>query len=257
MAALDKTTSMNGGIAFHTTHWTQIVNASSSDEPVRKAALEELLGRYWRPVYYYLRCKGYGSEETKDLSQSFFQDVVLGHGLIQRADRTKGRFRTFLLTALDRYVASVHRAEKAIHRTPEGGLMHLADIDDLRMVGPAHSAAPAEAFDYAWASALLDEVLGEVEQECHEKGRATHWQMFRARIIQPVLDGAESPTLAQLCETHGIPSVVKVSKMTMLVRRRFRALLRQHVRQFVDSDADVDDEIRYLMRILARETEKS
>jgi len=104
-----------GGIqeTFLTTHWSLIEAVGASDDDRRKALLGLLLNRYWKPVYCYLRRKGYNNEDAKDLTQGFFQEVVLGRKVIEKADRSKGRFRTFLLTALDNYVINVHTAETA------------------------------------------------------------------------------------------------------------------------------------------------
>jgi len=238
--------------AFHTTHWTEIFDARSGDEPRRQAALQELLGRYWEPVYCYLRCKGYDSEAAKDLTQGFFHKVVLGRGLFARADRAKARFRTFLLSCLDRYVAKVHRAETAKQRMPEGGLVSLEHIDWLNVPEPVHYTTPSEVFDYAWASALLDEVLVQVGRKCRQTGNPTDWEVFRARFLLPIMQNAESPPLADLCEKYSISNKAKASKMILRVKRLFRAALRRQVRQFVDSDGEVGEEIPYLMRVFFR-----
>ncbi|NQT84454.1 sigma-70 family RNA polymerase sigma factor [bacterium] len=190
----DETTTVEWNGAFHTTHWTDIFDAMSHDEPRRQAALGELLGTYWKPIYCYLRCKGHGREAAKDLTQGFFHEVVLGRGLIQRADQAKGRFRTFLLTCLNRYAANVLRAETTKQRMPEGGLVRLEDVDWLNAPEPAHSASPLEAFDYAWASALLDQVVAEVAGECLETGNYTYWELFQARVLQPIMENADSPS---------------------------------------------------------------
>jgi len=247
----DQTTSEGWDGAFHTTHWTHIFKVQSGDERLQRAALEDLLARYWKPVYCCLRSKGHAHEEARDLTQGFFHEIVLGKGLIQKADRARGRFRTFLLKALDRYSANVHRAQKARQRMPKGGLVRLEGLTELNIPEPIHRATPVEVFDYAWASALLDQVLAEVAGECRDTGNATHWELFRARVLQPIMDNAESPSLAHLCQKHGISKRVKASKMIMAVKRRFRAVLRGHVRQFVDSDVEVDDEIRHLFIIFS------
>jgi len=247
----DQTTSEGWDGAFHTTHWTHIFKVQSGDERLRRAALEDLLARYWKPVYCSLRSRGHPHEEAKDLTQGFFQEIVLGKGLVEKADRARGRFRTFLLTALDHYSANVHRSQKAKRRRPEGGLVQLEQLTELNIPEPIHHATPAEVFDYAWASALLDQVLAEVAGECRETGNATHWELFRARVLQPIMDNAEAPSLAHLCQKYGISKKGKASKMIMAVKRRFQAVLRRHVRQFVDSDAEVDDEIHYLLMIFS------
>ncbi len=113
MGKYDRTELGGQGGAFETTHWTEILSARTLDENRRKATMDKLLGRYWKPVYCYLRRKGRDNETAKDLTQGFFQEVVLGRDLVQKAESQKGRFRTFLLTALDHYVTSVDRAETA------------------------------------------------------------------------------------------------------------------------------------------------
>lgn len=237
--------------AFHTTHWTDIFAARSRDEPRRQAALRELLERYWKPVYCYLRSKGYDREDAKDLTQGFFCEIVLGRGLIQQADRAKGRFRTFLLKALGRYVANVQRADQAKQRMPEGGLVRLEGISGRNVPEPLHFGTPPEIFDYAWASALLDQVLSEVAGECRQTGKATHWKVFRAKLLQPIMTDAQSPSLADLCKKHRIANEAKASNMIITVKRRFEAILRRHVRLLVDSDAEVYEEIRYLMKVFS------
>ena len=99
--------------SFETTRWTQIQAAKTHDLEHRRESVNTLLTRYWKPVYCYLRRKGYNNADAKDLTQGFFHEIVLGRELLQRADQTKGRFRTFLLTALDRYATSVHRKDTA------------------------------------------------------------------------------------------------------------------------------------------------
>jgi len=250
----DKTTTRGYDAAFHTTHWTEIFDAGSEDENMRQAALTELLKRYWKPVYCYLRRKGYDRESAKDLTQGFFHEILLGRSLIQHADRSKGRFRTFILMALDRYVTSALRTETRKRRMPEGGLVSLDDVDWLAI--PDRDGTPTQVFDYAWASTLLDVVVAEVAEKCRGKGNATHWELFQARVLRPILGNAESPSLADLCEKHGIPRKTKASNMIFAVKRRFRTVLRRTVRQFVDSDSEVDEEIHYLMRVLSRGGER-
>ena len=87
-------TDMGGaGQAFLTTHWSIIENVGSSDEDRNQALIGLLLSKYWKPVYCYLRRKGYDNEQAKDLTQGFFHEVVLGRNLIQKADQSRGRFR--------------------------------------------------------------------------------------------------------------------------------------------------------------------
>jgi DNA-directed RNA polymerase specialized sigma24 family protein len=236
---------------FHTTHWTEVFEARSRDEPTRRAALGHLLGSYWKPVYCYLRGKGWGHQDAKDLTQGFFHEAVLGRGLVQKADRTRGRFRTFLLKALERYAANVHRARIAKQRMPEGGFVSLEGIEESTVPEMPKFTSPSELFDYAWASALLDQVLAELREECGETGKSVHWRVFRARVLAPIMEERDPPTLDALCRKHRIPDAVKASNMIVTVKRRFQAILRRHVRQLVDSDSEAYDEIRHFIGIFA------
>jgi len=87
--------------SFQTTQWSVIERIAANGETDNHTLINDLLEKYWKPVYYYLRHKGHGNEEAKDLTQGFFQEVVLGRKLVHQAKRAKGSFRRFLLTALD------------------------------------------------------------------------------------------------------------------------------------------------------------
>lgn len=237
--------------SFQRTHWTRILSIRTDDDAHRETVANELLKTYWKPVYCYLRRKGYDNETAKDLVQGFFLEVVLGRELIQQADPAKGRFRTFLLTALDRYVTSVHRAESAAKRKPDARLLHLDGIgwDDVRQ--PAHAATPEETFNCAWASALLDDVLAALEHECAEAGKTHHWEFFCARILNPILANEKAAPVSDLCQRYGIESERKAWDITGAMKRRFEAILRRHVRLFVNSDGEVDQEICDLIEIFS------
>jgi DNA-directed RNA polymerase specialized sigma24 family protein len=242
---------------FPTTQWTDILEARSGDESCREAALGELLTRYWKPVYYYVRSKGRSPDEAKDLTQGFFQQVVLGRGLVQKAERARGRFRTFILTALNRYMTSVHRVERAKRRMPEGGLISLDGIEALNLLEPVCHPTASDAFDYAWASAILDQVLAEVAARCRAMGRNTYWEVFRIKVLAPILDNTEAPPLAEICAKFGVANEARASKMIFDVKRFFRDVMKNRIGQLVNSDDEVNDEIQYLMRVLSRSSRRS
>jgi len=236
---------------FETTRWTQIQKAKTHDQQRRQVSVNNLMDRYWKPVYCYLMHKGYSNEDAKDLTQGFFFEIVFGRELIQKADKAKGRFRTFLLTALDRYVTSVYRKQTAKKRLPEHGLAQLngVAIPDLPIADSKRT--PELAFNYTWATNLLDQVLATVKKEYCATGRAAYWEVFQATVVAPILDNAEAPSLAELCEKYGIESEKKASNMTITVKRRFSTALKHHLRQFVHSNSEVEDEFRALVEILS------
>jgi len=237
---------------FQTTHWTAIEQVRAGQPSHAQALIGELLKAYWKPVYCYLRHRGFGNEEAKDLTQDFFQEVVLGRDLIQLADRAKGRFRTLLLRALDRFLISVNRKQTARKRIPPEKLVPLEDerLHELPAeIGPLDGE---DAFNYAWVSQLLDRMLADVKAECLRQGMAVHWDLFYERVLRPILEDREPPPLAQLCARYGIKEATKVSNMIFAVKRRFQSALKRHLRQSVAHDADVREEIQELSRFLAR-----
>ena len=237
---------------FHTTVWSDVMGVQTLDPERRRIAQGVILGQYWKPVYAYLRRKGCDNEKAKDLTQGFFQEVVLGRGLIARADRKKGKFRTLLLTALNRYTVSVHRAETARKRAPANRPIPLDGIDLPGVPEPEDTMTPDQAFAHSWASELIDRVLTVVKAGCLEAGQEQHWQVFLRTVVEPSLTGAEAPSQAQLCRELGIDGESRISNMKVTVKRRFKTILRAWVRRFVSSDEDTEGEIRELMDILSK-----
>ncbi|MBN1509421.1 MAG: sigma-70 family RNA polymerase sigma factor [Sedimentisphaerales bacterium] len=251
MRRLDKTDMGGLRSTFTATRWSQMHAFTGLSPDQQKAVLDELTARYWRPVYSYLRRKGCDNEQAKDLTQGFFHEVVIGRQLIEQADESKGRFRTFLLTALDRYVISAHRHEAAAKRRPTKGTTPLDDTSDAISL-PDACLGPEEAFTYAWALDLLKEVLAQVERQCADDGKEVHWQLFRLRVLEPILTGQEPPSLGRLCDRFSLPAPVKAENMIVTVKRRFQTAMRDRVSQYVRSDEEVEQEIRDLMAILSR-----
>jgi len=239
------------GQAFETTHWTEIASARTLDQGRRRDAVGAVLARYWKPMYCYLRCKGYDNEEAKDLVQSFCQEIVLGHDLIQQADPAKGRFRTLLLTSLSHYASNARRARNRLKRSPGAPVLAFDTAAAEHMPELSREVTPDEAFNYAWASQLLDNVLAAVEAGCRHSGKDVHWEAFHERMVTPLVENTKPPSLSELCEKYHIPDEAKASNMIITVKRRFQAELARQVRLAVGSDADVEQEIGELMETLS------
>jgi RNA polymerase sigma-70 factor (ECF subfamily) len=240
---------------FQTTHWTLIEAARTLDDERRREVLGAILARYWKPVWAYLRWnrnrRPRTPEEAEDLTQGFFCEIVLGKGLIPSADRVKGRFRTFLLTALDRYVVNVHRHRSARVRSPAGRLLPLEWDAPAREFEPLDEATPQRAFLRAWAAALLDDALAEVEAECLQAGQSTHWAVFQAQVLGPIMNAEPAPPIDRTCRRLGIDKPKAAHNMAVTVKRRFRRILEERVRAMVAREEDVEAEIRDLIEALS------
>jgi len=242
---------------FQTTHWSEIRNARTHNEARRRIVIDGLIKKYWKPIYCYLRRKGYDNEPAKDLTQGFFHEIVLEKDIAHQADKAKGRFRTFLLTALNHYIISVHRANVASKRHPKDGVVSLEEFDEEAMTLAAKDMKPEDVFTYVWASVLIDDVLAEVKEGCLLDGKKAYWEVFRARVLDPILTGVKPITVSDLCQRFGIKNKVKVSNMIVTVKRRFQKAVIQRVRQYIDNDEEVKQEIQGLIKILSKNTQAS
>jgi len=235
---------------FPSTHWTVIREASPDDDAHSRRLINDLLADYWKPVYCYLRRRGHNNEQAKDLTQGFFQEIVLTRGLIQRADPARGRFRTLVLTALNNYLANVHRRETAQKRIPRHKLVPLEKADPGALPEVVRTITTDESFHYAWISELLDQMLEEVEAHCRGHGMAVHWNLFRDRVLRPTLEDTACPPLAELCARYDIDEATKASNMIFAVKRRLQGALKRYVRQSVACDDEINEEILELKQFL-------
>jgi RNA polymerase sigma-70 factor (ECF subfamily) len=249
-------TNMGGsGGAFLTTHWS-LIDGIQSGRDGNHALIGLLLDRYWKPVYCYLRRKGCDNEQAKDLTQGFFHEVVLNRNLTRRAEQRRGRFRSFLLHALNQYVIDQRREESALKRS--AGHRVSLDIADPPVIPQTISESrPEDSFNYAWKTALLDRVLTRVRSGCCEQGMEIHWKVFHDKVVEPILDNVQTPPLSEICARHAVADEAKASNMIVTVKRRFQAALREHVRNTVTSEDEVDDELREILRLLPKRAQDS
>ena len=248
----------SGGTArvFLTTQWSLIEDIKKHPDQDR-ALIGLLLERYWKPVYCYLRQKGYDNEQAKDLTQGFFHEIVLNLNLIQRADQLKGRFRTFLLFALNQYLMNEKRGETAKKNIPKEKIVSLDAVEPPVLPQSVIDSSPEDSYNYAWISALLDQVLSDVRRTCSEKDMEIHWCVFRDRIVEPMLRNAAAPTLKDICEKYGINSEKKASNMIVTLKRRFQAVLRQYICKTVATKSQTEDELKEIMKFLPKKTQHS
>jgi RNA polymerase sigma-70 factor (ECF subfamily) len=237
---------------FLTTEWTLIDHIRSGDKTSSAILMNDLLKKYWKPVYCYLRRKGFDNERAKDMTQGFFQEIVLERALIEHADKSRGRFRTFLLTALQQYIAEAHRKQNFRKAKPKGFLISLDELKSAQIPEAPAEFSPEDSFHYAWAAQLLDQLLEEVEAKCRAEGKAIHWQVFHDRVLRPIMEGAGAPSMEEICRQYDIESPGKASNMIVTVNRRFRAALNRHIRRLVVQDSDVEEEFQELIDIFAK-----
>jgi RNA polymerase sigma-70 factor (ECF subfamily) len=237
--------------AFLTTQWSLIENIKT-DQDRDKILIDFLLRQYWKPVYCYLRRKGYDNEQSKDLTQDFFHEVVLNRDMVGRAEQTRGRFRSFLLFALNEYLTKQNIKEKARKRIPKVKLISLDVAETPMLPQSVERASAEESYHYAWLSALLERVLAEVRTECYRQDMETHWKLFYHRIVEPIMSSLSPASLTDLSQEHGVGDTKKASNMIVTIKRRFRKALMQHVRRTLLSGDQASEEMEELLQYLPK-----
>jgi RNA polymerase sigma-70 factor (ECF subfamily) len=250
--ARDDQTEMGGDSPrLPTTHWSELAKLGAPVTTEHRAALAVLLQRYWKPVYCYLRRRGFNNEDAKDLVQEFFTSA-LEKELFQRADPTRGRFRAFLLACLDRFVANVQRAKRAKRRRPAKGIVSIQQLSEEMEIPfePSEDETPDKIFDRSWASELVLRVLRQLQKECHTTGKQAHYLVFHRRLIAPVLEGAEPPAMAELAEELGV-TPKQAANLLLTARRAYQRLLREEIKLYAASEDEVEFEVQDVFTYLA------
>ena len=234
---------------FPTTHWSQVALAADLDPRVKREALGCLLREYLPAFEAHLRhVLRQPADRADDLLQGFVCDQVVAADLLADADRGRGRFRTFLLTALDRYVARVWRTETAGKRAPAGGIASVDDCSNLKS-----AALPAsDAFDLAWARQVVTRALEQMRVECQQSGREQLWELFRCRTVAPLFDGTAAPRYQELVRRFGFESPSQASNALVTAKRMFARVLRSIVGEYSSGREEIERELTDLLDVFAK-----
>lgn len=244
--------------AFQTTSWSEVATASQGTDPPCLAALERLLRSCAPPMVVHLMTKFRLTEDDAgEAVQGFIVERVLQNRILAKADRTRGRFRTFILNALDNYYLNQVRDARARRRFPSGGLVSIDAVADFDP--PDSSDHPSIEFDGAWAVEVMREAAGRMERECAQSGRRDIWTLFQGRLLGPLLEDAPPTEFSALVEIIGIESSTKAAFLLTTGKRMFLRMLKAVVKGYVEATTDVDEEIEDLKIILssARAWERS
>jgi RNA polymerase sigma factor (sigma-70 family) len=232
---------------FITTRWTLVATAASGSDTRARDALAALCQAYWPPLYTYLRRHGHDREDAEDLVQGFFARL-LERGDVRSADADRGRFRSFLLTSLKRYVINEH--ERATTAKRGGTHFPLSlDFDEAERghsMEPRTDDTPERVFDRRWATISLDRAVQRLRDECHETGKGE----LADALLPYLTDVGDLPTYSDVGGALGLSEgAVKVAVHRL--RRRFGALLRHEIADTVIAPEDVEDEVRELIRAVS------
>jgi RNA polymerase sigma-70 factor (ECF subfamily) len=225
------------GHVFPATRWTLIL-AARTDGTRRRAALEELLAQYWRPLYVFARGRGLGPDEAEDLVQNLFADL-LERDFLVGLDPARGRLRSFLRTALVHHLSKRRTAARAARR---GGGVVPMDLADVEPVAPGDD--PERALDRAWARTVLARAMAALRKEYEDGVRGGPFAVVEQFF------GDAAPSYEEASRASGM-TIPQLKSFLHRARNRYRELVRAEVATTVDSDDDIDAELDSLMRALA------
>ena len=209
-------------------------------------ALEKLCQTYWYPLYAYVRRRGRSPEDAQDLTQEFFARLLEGNW-VERADRQKGKFRSFLLTAMNHFLSD--QWDKARAQKRGGGAIPVPlqlDTAETRFgLDPADRTTPEQVYERRWALALLDEVLRRLRREYEEEGKAEIFATLYPCLIGERTAQPYAELAAKLCVSEGT-----VKSAVHRLRQHYRRLLREEIAHTVSEPGEVDEELRHLFTVL-------
>jgi RNA polymerase sigma factor (sigma-70 family) len=237
--------STQDGAAFTTTHWSVVLEAQGLT-PAAQAALDKLCRTYWRPIYGFVRRKGVGPEEAKDLTQGFFA-LLLERRDLDAVRKEKGRLRSYLLTSLKHFLTNERNRAMAIKRGEGRRLIPLEDLREHERVGfePADTLAADQIYERRWALSVLDQVLSRLGDEYRAAGNI---QLFD-RLQKSLTDEPDHSSQADIAHEFGMTESA-VRQASYRLRQRYRQLLREEIAHTVMVPGDIEDELRHLIAVL-------
>ena len=232
---------------FATTHWSVVVAAGQEGTAQADAALERLCHIYWWPLYAFVRRRGYEAHDAQDLTQEFFARL-LAKDFLGAVDRNKGRFRSFLLAALEHFLANEWRDA---HAQKRGGNFKFVSLDDISADEqyqhmPASSLSAEQYFEQQWAITLLEQVIARLREEFIAAGKSTTFDELKI-FLTGEKHAASYAELAVRLGTTEAALKMAVSRL----RRRYGELLRAEIANTVKSPSEIEEELRAVFGALS------
>lgn len=237
---------VRGDPLFHTTRWS-LISRAGADTATSREAMAALCQIYWQPVYAYIRGRGNSPEKSQDLTQEFFLQL-LEKEFLPRANRDKGKFRSFLLRSVQNFlISNWHRetAQKRGGNQPILGLDFAAAEGLIRKRG-VDQESPEIIYQRQWALSVLDRALSQLETEMADEGNNQRFQR-----LKDFLTGDTKDSYKEVAERLGMTEgAVRVA--VHRIRQRFGSVLRGLVLDTVEDPQDVESELRYLQKTLTK-----
>ena len=234
---------------FLTTRWSIVLSARDRASSSSTLALESLCQTYWYPLYVFVRRQGHGAHDAQDLTQAFFARL-LEKDYLQSVEREKGRFRTFLIVAMKRFL--LNEWDKLRTQKRGGNFLHLSldtDLAESRYLDESSETLPADqVYERRWALTLLDQSMARLRTDYVGSGRKQEFEHLKSSLTAARGEVSYREIASALQMTEGAARVA-----LHRLRKRFREIFREEIASTVSTSAEVDDEVRYVVGILSRD----
>ena len=237
-----------GANRFHTTRWSVVLLSAQSQASGCQEAFAELCRLYWYPLYGFIRHRGYSPEDAQDLAQGFMLHLI-ERKTLSRIDRSKGKFRSFLLASLQNYLSNEADRARCLKRGGQVEIFHL-DIEGAENrygKEPVEALTPAKIFDARWAMALLGEAMNRLNREYVAQEKRTTFEALNV-FLDPI-NSKELPTYENVADRLKI-SVGSVKTLIHRLRKQYTAFIREEISRTISDSADVDAELHELCEAL-------
>lgn len=232
---------------FPSTRWSLVRGAAAGETGLRLESLDVLLTRYRGPLLAHLRwTRRLARAQAEDILQSFLHDKILRQGLVAGADQARGRFRIYLLTALDRFLVSELRRQNARKRR---AAQEVPIEEHAEAIGDPTPAV--DPFDVAWARTVLDQAARRMQAECLAATRMDVWRLFEQRVLLPSLEGGSGPAYDELVRDLGLASPSAAYNLLLTGKRMFARHLQGVIAEYAGDRRGVEEEVRDLQAILS------
>jgi RNA polymerase sigma factor (sigma-70 family) len=233
---------------FMTTRWSIVLGAAEHQSAENPRAMEELCQAYWFPLYAFVRRQGWSPQDAEDLTQDFFARV-LEKDTLANVGPEKGKFRTFLLVSLKRFLNNEYEKRKAVKRG--GGrkaiALDQAEAENRYALAASEKGSPEQVFERRWALAVLERSLKTLADEFAARGKEKLFNQLKEYLAA---DRA-APTYAQLAQTiGGTEAAARVAVHRL--RARYRVLVEEEIIATLNDPNQLPQEIEHLMDALAR-----
>ncbi len=232
---------------FATTRWTLVIAAGNRNTVQANLALEELCRLYWYPLYAYTRRRGHSPEDAEDLVQGFFARF-LERNYLDNLNSERGKFRAFLLAALKHYLSNERDRANRLKRGGGQALLSLdwQEADNRYRVEPLDELSPDKLFDRAWAVLLLERAMCRLREEFALEGRPELFEGLKPFLTMDKEAVSYDEVVANLRLTKEAARVA-----VHRLRKRYRQLMREEIRQTISDPAQAQEELRALFAAFA------